>query len=155
MATLRAERATLEHARQLASCMREGDVQEVRASGDQSPFEALKFSLEKSKCACALFADDKILCIWGVVEKDGYPGVASPWILSSVHVDTFPILFYKESVRIIAGLRARYRVIVNMIDARYEKSVKFYRKLGFDISDPVPYGIFGLPFHVAKMTGGN
>lgn len=151
MAELKVERATLEHAAELAACMHPLDVSEVKASGGATPFEALKRSIEISKFAAAFYVDSNILCIWGLAEKNGFKGAGVPWVLTSVYVEKYPKIFYKESRRVIDKLKESYWLLINVIDARHLPAVRFFKRMGFAISEAIPYGVEGLPFHRATM----
>jgi hypothetical protein len=59
-------------------------------------------------------------------------------------IDRHPIAFLRESRRLADAFD---REVVNYVDARNVKAVKWFRWLGFAVSEPVPYGPAGVLFH--------
>jgi hypothetical protein len=137
---------------QLALVMRREDRQEVYAATGKGPLEALQEANEVSCDTFTAWADGHVLCGLGI--RPGSlvrGGIASPWFLSSVYLPGHTRELLVLSRRAIIVWLAEYEVLVNYVDARYNKSLRWLRKLGFVIHDPMPYGYLGLPFHRVEI----
>jgi len=47
----------------------------------------------------------------------------------------------------------KFSLLYNYVDARNVKSIKWLRWLGFQLDEPAPYGVRGLPFHRFELRG--
>lgn len=144
--------ATLEHVAEMAPRMRAVDRDEVFAASGMDPAQALVLSLMTSTETWAAVRDGRVVCIWGVGDADGYPGVGVPWLLGTDDVRGVSRRFLRECRRYVAGWMARYQVLVNFTDDRNALSHDWLRWLGFTIMDPEPYGHAGLPFRKFYMV---
>lgn len=131
---------------QLALVMRKEDREEVYAATGLGPLDALREANMVSRDTFTAWADGRVLCGLGIRPGSLVGGTASPWFLSSVYLPDHTREFLKLSKRAVAAWLNEYEVLVNHVDARYTKSLRWLKKLGFNIHDPVPYGYLGLPF---------
>lgn len=139
--------ATADHARELAPRLRAEDVAEVLAAAGETPLQALLGSLERSSCAWALFLDDQVAALWGLVPIPGVAGVAAVWMLGSDSLTHHALTFWRLCRREVPRLLELVPVIVNLVDARYERALRWARRLGFEVLEARPFGPQGLPFH--------
>jgi len=139
--------ATKAHAYALSRTMRAEDREEVWARSRQSPLEALMDSIATSEMAFTLKFEDEIAAIWGVRGRGVLDPFACIWGLTGQVVDRFPIAFYRESKKAVALARKQYPFLANTVDARYERSLRWARRLGFFVLKPEPAGVHGELFH--------
>lgn len=143
--------AVLEDALALAPRMRAEEVAEVRASGGFYPREALIDSLAHSDEAWTALFDGQVACMWGVAEVPGSSAltgrVGAVWLLTSDLVERYPKTFWRACRGELARLFERWAVLVNAIDARHEKAVRWARRLGFPLQPADSFGEYALPFH--------
>ncbi len=66
------------------------------------------------------------------------------WAVFTRAIERHPIAFLRESKRLADAFPCE---VVNHVDARNVKAVKWFRWLGFLVSDPEPYGPNGALFH--------
>lgn len=153
----RFEIATVEHARKLAETMRDDDQREVLAAGHPTPLAAVVESMAVSEISLAFFYADELLAIWGVVPgKEGTLLTPSPgvvWMLSGTAVERRRKTFWKASKQVVDWLRSEYPVLVNAVDARYERALRWAKKLGFDVHPARPFGPENRPFHPITLRG--
>lgn len=143
---------TIQHIKMLSILMRKADKEELWATDMLMPEEALYESFEKSSIAKTMFIDDKIIGIFGVVPLQEGFGIA--WFLSSTNLYKYGKTFAKvckENRASLWGIKKGYKVLVNMVDARYKTSLNWLKWLGFNIHEAEPFGPFGLPFHKISM----
>lgn len=140
-------RATPSDAEAVGANMRPEDAAECLASEGVSPVEAVRESIEASTEAWTLEIDGEVACSWGVVPMDGLPGVGVVWLLTTSVVDRHALTFWRLSRLVVAELLGRWVLLVNAIDARHTKAIRWAKRLGFALEEAKPYGIAGLPFH--------
>ncbi|MCR4296521.1 MAG: hypothetical protein NUW21_13380 [Elusimicrobia bacterium] len=150
--------ATLDHALDLAPRLRAEDAAEVLASSGRSPFEALAFAVAYSDEASALLFDGEVACLYGVAAIResflGPPVAWSIWLLGSDALRRHRRTFVRLSREVVAILRARYAVLFNFVDARYVAALRWAEWLGFEVGEPRPYGVAGLPFRLITLSRG-
>lgn len=138
---------TPEHVAELAAHMRPGDAAEVLASGGYSPLDAIEASIRVSQASMAVVMDGQLAAIFGVFDLPGQKDCALAWCLTSTVVDRKKMRFAIASQALLQYLFTRYTHIVNAIDARYEKALRWARWLGADVRPAIPFGLHGEPFH--------
>lgn len=145
------DRASMADVAEMAPQMRMGDINEARAEGFE-PYAALEMSFALSGSqAWTVRREGKIMAMWGIVQIDLLNGVAVPWLLTTYEVDLHPKDFFKASREVLARLRGRYSLLWNRIDARYDKALRWARRVGFEVGPPVEAK--GYKFCLITMRG--
>lgn len=145
--------ATFEHAREMAPRMREADAREVLAHSGRSPLSALQQAVACSDIAKAALFDGQVAALFGVatLQLESVllgPRIGSIWMLTSDLVERYPKAFHRAARRELDALHASgWPLLVNAIDARHEQALRWARRIGFRVGDPIPYGVEKLPFH--------
>jgi hypothetical protein len=152
-ATIEIKKATFRDADELAPIMRKEDMAEVAAADGFTAQDALETALGMSKEAWTARVHGEVMAIFGVADMNVLTGYAVPWALTSPVVDRYPKEFYYHSKRVVRIWRSRYAFLFNMIDARYEKALRWAKKIGFEVGEPQPFGKAGLPFCLITMRG--
>lgn len=119
--------------------LRDAEVHEFAALGATSE-ECMRLGLLHSD-AHTIFFNDEPAAMWGITAFEDHNVV---WAVFTKAIDRHPIAFLRESRRLAEAFPCE---VVNYIDARNVKAVKWFRWLGFEVSEPVPYGIHGELFH--------
>lgn len=137
----------------LAAHMRPTDVAEMKATQgeDVNLEQLLRRAVGLSDVADSGVALDtgELVLMRGVVQHPEGGGI--PWMLATPRAEEFTRDFLIEGRRWVEEMLRRYGHLVNYVDVRNTKSVRWLRKLGFYIHDPEPFGVQQLPFH--KFTG--
>lgn len=131
----------------VARHMREADAQEVRASHDNDPLDALKYAVYGSEEAYTAFIDDEPVAIFGVAGGSVMTPFVSPWMLGTTKLEKHKKEILRESREVMRAWRSEYTRMENFVDARNKVSVRWLKWLGFSIQDAEPYGPFDMPFH--------
>lgn len=141
-------RATREHAHFLAPMMRYADVLEVQASAGFTPLEAITHALEFSEFSFAVFFDGQLAAVFGVGlpvdAKDTIlcpPATGIPWLLTSEVVDRHHREFCRVSKQAVAMLSERYETLVQWVDLRHTRALRWAAWVGFSVGQPVPFGV--------------
>lgn len=137
----------------LANEMSQDDRAECAAMG-LGPLRALQFGLQHSVAAwCAIkMPESRPLCAFGVMPLGGVlSGVGAPWFLSTPELRKYAIRFLKDCDAYLWRMLDIFPVLVEWIDARHTRGVKWVRWLGFELTGPWPWGPFGMPHYRAEI----
>jgi hypothetical protein len=149
LATVEIVPALSSHALRLAPFLRKEDVAEVRALG-MDPTQALLDSVSNSSEAFAVSFDGELSAIFGVVPARetllGSSDVGQIWMLSGEGITRHRKAFLRVSRWVVAQLLQRYRLLWNVIDARYAGALRWARWLGFEVMEARPAGPFNMLF---------
>lgn len=138
MASVLFRKATDEDIRFVGERLREADRQEVIALGADPAF-AVRCSTLFSDEAYTGLIDGEPSMIFGV----GQPilgDTASVWALGTDNCSRHPREMLKFGKLLVQDFLTRYPRMENWCDARYEAAIRWLRKIGFTVSEPVPYG---------------
>lgn len=140
------------HADILNQNIQEAQRQELMASHLLSPIEAVLWGRELSaECYTVLDEDRDMIGIAGIIPGTVLSGSASPWLLTTNKAMKYPreiVILTRKAVR---EWNKDYSYLINFIDARYDRAVKWAKAVGFTVNDPSPYGPMGMPFHKIEM----
>lgn len=139
------------HVEALAATMRKEDREEVMASSGSLPLEAIEHSISLSNMSKAIVIDGEVIGIMGVNPVSVIGNVGCFWWLSSDNLDKYKLSFMKllrDNQKELFGIKDSFGFLMNYVDARYDKSIKWLKWLGFYVSqETIPHGKAGLPFH--------
>ena len=140
--------ATMEHAAKFGARMRDSDVVEVYAASGYLPVEAVEIAIRCSVNAWTCFFGTEIAACFGIASLSMLDGVGVPWALTGEVVDKHPILFYRTSKEVLAWMRQQYPTMVNRIDSRNLKAIRWARRVGFEVKGPDSViNKHGIPYH--------
>lgn len=115
------------------------EIAEFAALGATSE-ECMRLGMLYSN-AQTIFFDDEPAAMWGITAYEDHNVV---WAVFTKAIERHPIAFLRESRRLADAFQC---AVENYVDARNRKAVKWFQWLGFEVSEPVPYGIHGELFH--------
>jgi len=133
--------------------MRSDDVREMKATqGEGVNLEILlRQSVAVSESADTIIDinTQEIIAMRGAAPLPS--SGAAPWMLATPRAEEFIREFIVEGRKYVGEMLDRYGFLINYIDVRNIKSIRWLAKIGFTIHEPEPFGVQGLPFH--KFTG--
>ena len=136
--------ATPEDVRFVAEQLRDADRAEVLAVGFR-PEAGLRLSVAASDCVwCGLIGGVPSMifgCSRGLLSEHG-----EVWALGTDNCTRHPremLIYGRKVLRMLLDV---FPVLENYCDVRYEKSLRWLRKIGFTVGHPVPYGVNGALF---------
>jgi hypothetical protein len=128
--------------------LRKEDFDEVFASTGASPHHAVKESWNMSTRRWIIYnRRDLPVAVLGVRPVDMFSDIGVPWFLGTDGMDKMKRFFIEISKPIIEEMKQGFDLLVNFVDARYIKTVRWLKWCGFIIEEPEPYGALQLPFH--------
>lgn len=130
----------------LAANMRAEDRAECEAAtGCANMLAVVRDSFAASSECWRLRVNGSLVCVWGVVPlPGGSRGVV--WMLGTDAVERFPVAFWRVCRTVVPELAAKWAVLVNAIDIRHEKAIRWGERLGFAFGAPIAHGARGMPF---------
>ena len=154
MGRYRIEPATPEHVAEMSPNIRQADRDEVAASSNRTPEQALYEGLKRSDgYAWAGIADGEVVCIFGIAPMNILSDVGVPWMLGTPMIEKYATVFLKRSKKYVRGMCIMYPKLMNYVDDRNDVAKQWLQWLGFTLHEPEPYGVNGLPFRRFEMTG--
>lgn len=133
----------------LAANLRAADRAEVEAStGSPDMLACIHASVDHSLyCWSAVDQDGRLVAMLGVVAADLLGGLGVPWMLGTDLVEQQQRALVRLSRAYIPRMRQALPKLVNYVDARNERAIRFLRHAGFYVAKAEPHGPLGLPFH--------
>lgn len=153
MAEIEIVPAEKSHIRSIARRMRKADRDEVWAGSRKTPAQALAFSLRKSSIAWTVIIDGRPEIMFGVGDLNILAGIGSPWLLGTNAIEKHSRAFWRRSPEFRDQLLSRYLVLRNLVDARNTVSIRWLRRLGFTLMDPI--NVRGHKFHLFELRAGD
>lgn len=136
----------------LAAGMRFLDRQELEASHSGDILSAVQRAVDISTRCWAVYVGDVLVMLGGVAPISMLGGIGSPWMLGTEALERVPGALTRVGVQYLQVVLGVYPELLNYVDARNVKSIRWLRRLGFTISDePIPYGPKKLPFYRFEM----
>lgn len=132
----------------IADNLRTADAAEVFAStGSKDYRHLLTQGVELSDDAVvAISAWGEPLAVLGVAPLSLLYNTASPWMLGTPGALRHRRALIEQGHVYTAAMLERYDALINYVDVRNTKSVAWLQHLGFQMSEPAPYGPLGMPF---------
>jgi hypothetical protein len=143
--------ATVEHARAMAPNLRAADLAEVVALTNMPVAEVLIESVAMSNHAFTVLEDGEPIAMAGVGPWESVlSGIGHAWMLGTDGVTRNKKRLLRESRARMPELMEGYGSIRNVVDGRYEASLRWLRWLGFSVSEEKHHN--GTPYHVVELS---
>ena len=142
---------TLEDARDLAPRLRAADAEEVWAATGLPARVAMEASVRASTACVAAVVDGRCEGLFGVVPVSPLAGEAAVWMLASDVADQHARAWLVEAPQWLTLLGDGWAVLRNRVDARNKRSIRWLRRMGFEVGPAEPWGWAGQPFREFRM----
>lgn len=121
----------------LAERLRELDVKELRAGGRSDVEKALRDCAATPGWVATLVWKGEPAAILGLSRgKSTLAPYGVPWLLGTTSLYTMGRVFWTESKRVLYAMQEEYDVLQNYVWAGSEDSIRWLRKLGFQVDPP-------------------
>ena len=145
------EPAQLAHVPLIADNARQADVDEVAASHGHAIERALELSIRLSLRAWLIGHREEPIGLFGVATSSVLSGRGSPWFLGTNAAERYPVAFLRASRDLLPEVTRGFRVLENWVDERNTVSQRWLGWLGFELSEPQPWGREGRLFRHFQM----
>lgn len=117
-----------------------------------SPEFGVDYSVQHSLEAVAIYVDGELTCITGLVIDDALGYEAYPWMLGTPALQKHPKKLMKYSNILIKRWLTKHPYLVNYVDARYTRAIRWLQHLGAKLEYLPEHGLYSRPFY--KFTFG-
>lgn len=136
------------HVEDVAMNLRGPDFDEVVAATGEVPYGSVTEDWIMSlRRWIVLNKYNKAVAVLGVRPVNMFSNVGIPWLLGTKGLDKMKKFFVKYSKLIIEEMKKGFDILINYVDARYFKAVRWLEWCGFIIDEPLPFGAKNEPFH--------
>ncbi len=132
--------------------IRNSDREEIWYTSGHSPLKALKFAVKVSFESYALYRNNCLTALFGMVlNNQGNIGI--PWLLGSIDLEYIsPYQWRRLGKTYIEKWLTHVPILRNYIYAKNHKSCRWLRHMGFTLSPPQKFGIFNQYFQCFEIT---
>lgn len=141
--------ATYEHARAIADHPRAADVAELWAASRTDPFSAMMRGMESTAEPLTAIYKGRPAAMFGVAPFSIMGGIGSAWMIGSSVLNQMGAQkdLLRLSEPVVQYMQRQFpNMLYNFVDERNTAAIRWLRWLGFQFTDPIPYGVDGLPF---------
>ena len=134
------------HVLELACTIRAEDRLEIGAHHRGSIMGALYRSYKVSTHCWTAMLDDKVMFMFGVSPISAVTRVGSPWLIAADGLEKVQRQFIKECRVHLQEIADVYPDLRNHVDVRNDAAIRWLEWMGFEMADPIPYGVNGEMF---------
>ena len=138
--------ATENDVRSIASRLREADRQEIWLASGSQPLGVLVVALQQSEKAWVYTADGVPECVCGVVPGP-VPSLGVPWMVGTPVMVKHQVALLREGRRVVQEMNEMYPTLWNLVSADSRTSIRWLKRLGFQLGDPIQHGPFNADFY--------
>ena len=143
--------ATSAHIREINNTLRDADRREIESYGFPS-CKALWRSYKGSIMRRTAMVDGEVAAMWGC---GGVPmgKVGHPWLLTSYASEKVsPLRFARVYQKEVLNMLNIFPILVNWVDAEYDKAIRLLDVIGFTVHEPEPLGLNNRMFCKFEMV---
>lgn len=137
--------------RYVATHLRAEDFDEVFALTGKSPHYEVLNSWEMSTRRFMIFSGDLPIAVFGVVPLHPYSTTGVIWLLGTDGLNKIKKFFLQISKMLIEELKKGFDTLINFVDSRYAKTLRWLEWCGFTIYEPIEFGINDELFNPVSM----
>jgi len=132
---------------EIATNMRQSDIEEVWASNHLTPQEAMQKGFKNSTICLTVELADRAVAMFGVVPFTFLGNEGSVWMLASNNFCKVNKKFLRRCRTFVKLMLSYYPHLFNYVDVRNRESIRWLKWCGAKLSLAIPYGIDKMPFH--------
>jgi hypothetical protein len=132
----------------LAPRLRQADKDEVKASSNLDPLQALLISMQCSEETNSMIASDgEVVGMFGVAPTPD-PMLGIPWMLASDRLPELTREFIPQSLEWVIETNNKYPILYNYVAKDNKKAIRWLKYLGFNFTQLVEkFGHGQKPFY--------
>lgn len=130
----------------LCNSLRKSDVDEIWASHNLTPWDALHLSITESFLSLTITLKKKPIGVFGIQPESMLGTRAMIWFLASDDIDNIRIRFSRNSKKFVNMFLSLYPYLYNYVDTRNLQSIEWLKFCGARMSEPEPYGFMKKTF---------
>jgi hypothetical protein len=130
--------------------LRDMDILELKECCNKAVEQQVNECWSNSGVRWTVWYGDKVACVLGCCGEVGKWGV--PWLLGTEHSKHVKKAFISDLKSCLNVMLYKYKSLINFVHPKNKESIRWIKWLGFEVSDPVPFGEFGNLFHPFQMV---
>ncbi len=130
----------------LAGKLRKSDINEVWASHNFTPWDAVYYGITESTMALTITNKGSVVGCFGINAESMLGKKAIIWFLSSQELDKIEYRFLRHSKKFVKMFLNLYPYLFNYVDVRNKCSIRWLKYCGAKLNKPELYGIMSKPF---------
>lgn len=138
---------TVELVEEIARNMRQADADEVWASHNFTPLEALMEGWELSEYSVIITVNDEPCVMIGLVRRDILSGNGIVWMLGTEGALKYKKKFFTEVPAVMKDMLSVCSMLYNHVHIKNKVSIKWLKWIGFTLCEPEPFGCEQELFH--------
>lgn len=132
----------------LAANLRPADRAELVALvGEDRAQDVLMSCPQNSAMTWTHELNGEVLSVFGVAAADLLQGEGAIWLMGTRLLERHPSALMRQIPQYVTEMRRVFPKLMNAVDARNTRSIRWLTWLGFTILPARPMGVAGLPFH--------
>lgn len=133
----------------LSMKLREQDYHELQAMHGLGvdTRNILDSAMQSSKECYTVELDGEVICMFGVSVFNQEKNLGCPWMLGSEKLTRVARDIIIQGRAYTSKWLESYSGLINFVDARNSKSLRFLKHIGFYIHEPMELGVMMMPFH--------
>lgn len=141
--------ATLEHVRALVRNLRAEDRAEIAGLG-LNVRHTVHGLYRDSVVRRAALVDGEVGAVWGL-QGSLTSDVGFPWLFTTPAVERVRFGYFRVAITEIGRMLEMKRRLVSRVASDYERSIRTFRMLGFEIGEPEMLGPYGLSYRTMTL----
>lgn len=93
----------------------------------------MRMAVRRSSALWAAVVDDRAIALAGIYTQSVLDGNAYIWLVTTPEVENHQFIFARQTQIFIRNIAKDYRTINGHVDAKYERSIKWLKWLGFEL----------------------
>ena len=134
------------HGDYIAKNMRLSDRKEMYYMAAIRPAAAVEMSVAMAREVKTVLLDGVPCLVFGIGTQTFFSEVGVPWLLGTDAADQHQYRFGRQSKKIFSEMYAPYSCMENHVLAENKKTIRWLKWLGFEMDEPLPYGVFNQEF---------
>ena len=133
--------------------LKKADIDEVKASHNFTPEEALRNSFNLSTMKFTFLYKNKVIGMFGIRPESLVSNVAIVWMLTSDEIENMKLRFLRLSRIFLGVFRSYYPVLVNHVDIRHKSSIAWLEWMGAKFMPSIKIGLRKMEFLPFQFGG--
>jgi hypothetical protein len=138
----------------IAAKLRQADIEELKAThGEHCVIRDILIESVRITPRAKVYVSEagEPVALFGCAPNPQGGGI--PWMLATDKAPAFPVALVDDGRWFVQGMLEEFGSLVNYVDVRNARSIRWLACIGFTIHPPEPFGVQGLPFHKFTLTG--
>lgn len=141
------------HIAELLPNIRQADRDAWLAEAGLTPEEFLPILLRSAGESWTVMVDARVVCIFSVLQHAEDRSIGFPYFVCSREAEHHAGEMLERFKSVLNVMQQYYSCLMNYVDVRNRKTIRFLRRIGFTVHPAQPYGAKGMLFRKFTLGG--